>query len=419
MGVQAVLGGTVAWHCENEPAPAAILAHHWPDVPNLGDITKVDWDAVESVDVLTGGFPCQDVSHAGKRGGMRDDIHIPAGEMACGCQWGDHNAETCEAASPSGSVPSRLAGDDAQRAVAELNALDLADPAGPPAARTISGTRSGLWTSMAYAVEMLRPALVVAENVRGLLSAEADSDVEPCPWCVGDGAGSPLRALGAVLGDLADLGYDARWCCVRAADVGAPHGRLRVFVLAQDAHLTTSGERGNAAPGQAEDGRAWADAGRRSGAHASDAAGDGWNEGGPEPAGLVRGSDAPQRSAATPDASGQRWAGCVEPCEDVELDGSEPPHTGAPRQVDWGLYTAAVRRWERVFGRPAPAPTEPGRKGQPRLSPHFVEWMMGLPAGHVCDVPGVSRNAQLRVLGNGVVPQQAELAVRRLLGVVS
>lgn len=51
------------------------------------------------------------------------------------------------------------------------------------------------------------------------------------------------------------------------------------------------------------------------------------------------------------------------------------------------------------------------------MAPAFVEWLMGLPAGHVTGVPGVSRAEQLKLLGNGVVPQQAELALRHLLAV--
>lgn len=51
-----------------------------------------------------------------------------------------------------------------------------------------------------------------------------------------------------------------------------------------------------------------------------------------------------------------------------------------------------------------------GRTG-PRLSPRFVEWLMGLPPGWVTDVPGLSRSAQLKALGNGVVPQQAVAAI--------
>jgi DNA (cytosine-5)-methyltransferase 1 len=82
----------------------------------------------------------------------------------------------------------------------------------------------------------------------------------------------------------------------------------------------------------------------------------------------------------------------------------------------WGKYAPAIARWEQVLGRPAPAPTEPtGRAGAHRLSPRFVEWMMGLPDGWVTGVPGVSRNEQLRALGNGVLPLQAAAALRHLL----
>lgn len=56
----------------------------------------------------------------------------------------------------------------------------------------------------------------------------------------------------------------------------------------------------------------------------------------------------------------------------------------------------------------------PGKTGE-RLNPVFVEFLMGLPEGWVTDVPGLSRSAQLKILGNGVVPQQAVLALRLLL----
>jgi len=81
-----------------------------------------------------------------------------------------------------------------------------------------------------------------------------------------------------------------------------------------------------------------------------------------------------------------------------------------------GEYAAAIARHERAFGRPAPAPTEPGPKGNPRLSARFVEWMMMLPAGWVTDVPGVTRNEALRMLGNGVVAPQCVAALRIMLG---
>ena len=174
LAVMNTTGAELAWHCEWEDAPSAILDKNFPGVPNYRDVTQVDFAQVEAVDILTGGFPCQDLSLAGKREGMKD------------------------------------------------------------------GTRSGLWSEFARAIETLKPRLVVIENVRGLLSATATNpDLEHCPWCMGEsGDGEPaLRALGAVLGDLADIGYDAKWQGVRASDADAPHGRFRVFIIAypQDA----------------------------------------------------------------------------------------------------------------------------------------------------------------------------------------
>ncbi len=80
----------------------------------------------------------------------------------------------------------------------------------------------------------------------------------------------------------------------------------------------------------------------------------------------------------------------------------------------WGPYAQAVGRWELLLGRPVPAPTQPGRHGKPVLAPRFVEWLMGLPAGWVTDLD-LPRTLALRVLGNGVVPQQAAVALRLLL----
>ncbi len=167
LAVAEAFGAEVAWHCEWDDAPSKILERNFPGVPNFRDVSKVDWAAVEPVDILTGGFPCQDLSLAGKRAGLRE------------------------------------------------------------------GTRSGLWSEFAEAIRVIQPKFVVIENVRGLLSASAYSDLEFCPWCMGDESGEPvLRALGAVLGDLADIGYDAEWTGLRAADAGAPHNRFRIFIVA-------------------------------------------------------------------------------------------------------------------------------------------------------------------------------------------
>lgn len=83
------------------------------------------------------------------------------------------------------------------------------------------------------------------------------------------------------------------------------------------------------------------------------------------------------------------------------------------RDYTFGEYEPAIQRWEQARGVTAPPPTEPGSKGQPVLSPCFVEWMMGLPAGWVTDTD-LSRTQQLRMLGNGVVPQQALAALEFL-----
>ena len=95
----------------------------------------------------------------------------------------------------------------------------------------------------------------------------------------------------------------------------------------------------------------------------------------------------------------------------------------AVQSARWRKYAPAIASHEAALGRPAPAPTEPtGKDGAARLSPRFVEWMMGLEDGWVSDVPGLSRPAQLKLLGNGVVPAQAAAAIAdclAALGVVT
>jgi hypothetical protein len=85
-------------------------------------------------------------------------------------------------------------------------------------------------------------------------------------------------------------------------------------------------------------------------------------------------------------------------------------------ETNWGKFEPAIRRWESLT-RPAPSPTKPdGKDGNHRLSAEFTEWMMGLPEGWVtAEDIGLKRNDQLKACGNGVVPQQAELALRMLL----
>jgi len=86
-----------------------------------------------------------------------------------------------------------------------------------------------------------------------------------------------------------------------------------------------------------------------------------------------------------------------------------------PKETNWGKFEPAIRRWEKILGRAAPAPTNPdGRDGTHRLSSKLTEWMMGLPDGWITDC-GLTRNEELKAAGNGVVPQQATLALKVLL----
>ena len=97
-----------------------------------------------------------------------------------------------------------------------------------------------------------------------------------------------------------------------------------------------------------------------------------------------------------------------------ELDAGNPK-SRLETVTNWGKFEPAITRWEAVIDRPAPLPTKPdGKEGAQRLSSAFTEWMMGVPDGWITGV-GLSRNDELKACGNGVVPQQAELALRVLL----
>ena len=291
LAAETVLGPlTHVWHAEIDPHASRVLAHHWPDVPNLGDLTVVDWASVEPVDVLTAGYPCQPLSVAGPRTGMNDE------------RW--------------------------------------------------------IWDEIYAAIRVLRPRFVLLENVAGHLSL----------------------GFGRVLGDLAAAGFDAEWGCFRASDVGAPHRRERVFIVAWPA----------------------ADPPRLGNRRAAPA--------GEQFRAAVTGSGGADELTLLPTPTASRYGNNQSPSPGAVV---RPSLDSLARMDRWGKYAPAIARWEQVIGRPAPDPTEPGRNGLLRLSTRFVEWLMGLPAGWVTD--HVVRSAALRILGNGVVPQQAAYAYTELL----
>jgi DNA (cytosine-5)-methyltransferase 1 len=70
LAVTAVLDAEMAWYAEHDPHAAAVLAARWPGLRNLGDITALDWADVPPVDLITAGWPCQDISYAGTGSGI-------------------------------------------------------------------------------------------------------------------------------------------------------------------------------------------------------------------------------------------------------------------------------------------------------------------------------------------------------------
>lgn len=216
-----------------------------------------------------------------------------------------------------------------------------------------------LWPWIADAIRTLRPRLIVLENVAGHLR----------------------RGFDIVLADLAEMGMSARWGSVRASDAGAPHRRQRLFVVAYPSDV-----------GPYE----WSSCDRTQG----------FVE-------VESGGDADRRSmdaADTDTQSRDQRSSCPNPLPRPETIERLGRRDRLDDPIDWGQFTPAVNRWEHLMGRGAPAPLVEGSK---RLNAHLVEWMMGLPEGWVTDI--LPNRRALRVLGNGVVPQQAELALRGLL----
>lgn len=423
MGVAMALDpdARVAWTSDVEPGPCKLAAVRWPNTPNLGDITQINWADVEPVDIICGGSPCQDLSLAGKRAGMA------------------------------------------------------------------TGTRSGLWESMAAAIKTIRPRLVVWENVQGALSARAYSPMESEPAMLGAGTNGPLvRAAGRVVGDLASLGYSSAWRVVRASDAGAPHQRARFFLIGYPDGQPWDVRRPTT-PRQAPSGRPHREfagpgddvpaliptptaSDHKAGRH-QDGTGHSLTQAvqllptpvaqpsGNSPSEHLRKKPGRERVTdlaiivennllptggllPTPQAT---YAPRSSPGYGPNLhevasellptpkagDGvmGLPRTSGRPPEksthlatrleyTNFGTYAPAIARWEQVTGRQAPPPTTPPRRagGKPQLSARFVEWLMGLPDGHVTSPDlDLSRERQLRMLGNGVVPQQAALAVHTLI----
>lgn len=322
MAVEHITNGTTVWQSENHPVAAAVLARHWPDTINHGDITDINWATVEPIDLLCGGFPCQDVSTAAsyRRAGMK------------------------------------------------------------------TGNRSGLWAYMATAIDKLQPDTVIIENVRGLLSAKAHRHLEPHNPTLGEtGSDRPvvLRAAGAVLGDLADLGFNSWFATTTADNVGAPHRRERVFIVAQRAGTETPQIKQVNRPNL----------------------------------GLQHITLLPTPSAS--DVTGGSCDPAIRVAQGHHLQLIDVVRMfGTPA---WDDYLDAIHRWECIT-RPAPPATITSSRGNPILAADFAEWMMGWPdqwSTHTANGAPIKRSDRLRLFGNGVVTQQAAATLSGLFTIAN
>jgi DNA (cytosine-5)-methyltransferase 1 len=263
--------------------------------PVWSDVSTFDgrpWRGV--VDLVAGGFPCQDISNAGKRAG-------------------------------------------------------------------IGGERSGLWSHFARIVGEVRPRFVFVENVAALAA----------------------RGLDVVLGDLAALGFDAEWGCLGADDAGAPHGRERLFILADAGRERVVRVQSEPEPRR---GGAPAPRGTREGvAHALCDGLEGLDAAGATPRAVVGGGSAP---LADPDGARSHRV----------HERFQPRHMAADASG-------------RGVGRPAcVAPWPPGPDDAAGWRAYLDRWPGTEPAVRR-GADGLARRVdRLRLLGNGVVPDQAELA---------
>ena len=269
-----------------------------------------------------------------------------------------------------------------------------------------------LWPHIRQAIEVLRPSLIVLENVAAHMSL-----------------GGPQ-----VVRETAQLGYCVRWGIVRASDAGAPHRRARLFIIAI---ADPSGERhgprevtrtlGRLGIEAARSGRATSAAWQITGTGTAEShrqgqlatritedivlRSDKCSVSAQSAAMTKAPTTAPIAYAPAPTES-PRSLQTASAGQPVTINGLQT-ESSQFALTDFGVYSEAVAKWSAIVGRPAPQPLVWLNRWT--TSPRFAEWMMGLPDGHVSAAP-MEVPAQLKALGNGVCPQQAALALRLMLG---
>jgi DNA (cytosine-5)-methyltransferase 1 len=255
----------------------------------------------------------------------------------------------------------------------DISPIDILCGGYPCQPFSTAGKRKGfedernLWPYFNRAIRILRPRFIVLGNVAAHLSL----------------------GFGRVLGDLAETGYDAQWGVFRASDVGAPHRRERIFILASsnsDSELERPKDRfGVEAQGRSQNS-----------------------------VGFTTSSsfftNADSLSLQTREVTRWLWSSFNRFNFQTTPDACSKGLQGGGNEegrFDFGPYQGAIERWAAVRGEDPPYPLI--RK---YLNPEFLEWMMGFPINWT---EGVSNRSRIKALGNAVLPHQGMLAIGTLL----
>lgn len=247
-----------------------------------------------------------------------------------------------------------------------LEPIDILTAGYPCQPFSLAGSRQGsnderhLWPYIKEAISILRPKFVILENVRGHLSL----------------------GFKEVLSDLTKVGYDARWQVVRASEVGAPHQRARLFVIAYPNSIDRRISLSNFITSNTSS------------------------------VGCTCGITCRPEETVT----GFKSNGCVTNSNCDACSKSRRTFTCVCSESE-GLRNGQNQgktRHEYRFSREMDRQSVPATLDQGKLNPVFVEYMMGLPKGWITDLD-LPRTQKLKMLGNGVVPQQAFYAIQQLM----
>jgi DNA (cytosine-5)-methyltransferase 1 len=244
-----------------------------------------------------------------------------------------------------------------------IEPIDILTAGYPCQPFSVAGSRQGsnderhLWPYIKEAISILRPRIVVLENVRGHLSL----------------------GFKEVLKDLTEIGYDTRWQIVRASDVGAPHQRARLFIIAYPNSIDWRVPSSDVVAAHSIDygfthGNACRSKERLTGTKSN---------------GFIADSDSHSCEES------RRASICL--CSEGQglRDGQDQGQAGHEYRFSLEMDRQDI----------------PNTLDQDKLNPVFVEYMMGLPKGWVTDLD-LPRTQKLKMLGNGVVPQQAYYAIK-------